>query len=104
MKIFVLLSCFIVIACGNSNANIQTLEFRDNVRDVNLKKIEGEMDSLDNYSDARDFMVILEANNCPCAIVSKDRFIAWGNKYNSKGYPVIVITKSAGPFFCRHFI
>ncbi len=78
MKIIILLSCFIVIACGNSQANINTLESEDNVRGVNLKIIDREMDSLENYFDGRDFIVILEANSCPCAIVSQDRLIAWG--------------------------
>lgn len=93
--IFTLLSCFILLACGNSDetasAQVKTLVPGDNAPSFNLENVDGEMISPEDYPDAKGFIVVFTCNTCPNAIEYEDRLIALGKKYNSKGYPVIAI-------------
>lgn len=100
-KFFAFLSCFVVLACGNSNENIEikTLEPGDTAPGFNLKNVDGEMVSPEDYPDARGFIVSFTANTCPFAIKYEDRLIALGKKYNSKGYPVIAINANKPGLF-----
>lgn len=63
----------------------------DEATDFKLKNIDGKMVSLENYKDAKGFIVIFTCNHCPFAIAYEDRIIALDKKYKTKGYPVIAI-------------
>lgn len=58
---------------------------------INLKDVDGDMVSYEDYPDAKGFIVIFTCNTCPFAVASEDRIIALDKKYKSKGYPVIAI-------------
>ena len=91
-KIFTFFSCFMLLACGNTNETVlETLEPGDNAPGFNLKNIDGKMVSPEDYPDAKGFIVVFTANTCPIAEKYEDRLIALGKKYNSVGYPVIAI-------------
>ncbi len=100
-KIFAFLSCFLILACGNSNenVNIKTLEPGDTAPSFNLKNVDGKMVSPDDYSNAKGFIVVFTANTCPIAKAYEDRLIALGEKYNSNGYPVIAINANKSGVF-----
>lgn len=63
----------------------------DNATDFKLKNIDGITVSLSDYKDAKGFIVIFTANQCPYAKAYEDRIIALDKKYKVKGYPVIAI-------------
>ena len=91
-KIFAFFSCFIVLACGNTNeTEIKSLEPGNNAPGFNLKNTDGKMVSPEDYPDAKGFIVVFTANTCPIAKKYEERIIALGKKYNSVGYPVIAI-------------
>lgn len=63
----------------------------DVATDFRLKDVSGNMVSLDDYKDAKGFIVIFTCNHCPYAIAYEDRIIELNNKYTPEGYPVIAI-------------
>lgn len=63
----------------------------DNATDFNLKNVDGKMVSLDQYPDAKGFIVIFTCNHCPYSIAYEDRIIALDKEFAPKGYPVIAI-------------
>ncbi len=93
--------CFMVISCGNSNKTVEinTLEPGDTAPGFNLKNVDGNMVSPEDYPDAKGFIVVFTANTCPIAKAYEDRIIALGKKYNSIGYPVIAINANRPGLF-----
>lgn len=63
----------------------------DNVIDFSLKDINGKMVSLQDYKEAKGFIIIFTCNHCPYAKAYEDRIIALNSKYAKAGYPVIAI-------------
>ena len=63
----------------------------DEAAGINLKNVDGNMVSYDDYPDAKGFIVIFTCNTCPYAVASEDRIIALDKEFKSKGYPVIAI-------------
>jgi peroxiredoxin len=61
------------------------------VKDFNLKNIDGNMVSLAGIPDAKGFIVTFTCNHCPYAIKYEDRILALDKKYAALGYPVIAI-------------
>lgn len=94
MKIIAFFSLFL-LTCGNTSQTITTLEPGDTAPGFNLKNIDGEMVSPEDYPNAKGFVVVFTANTCPYAIAYEDRLIALGKKYNSSGYPVIAINPNS---------
>ena len=93
MKNLAFLSCFIFAL--TANAQFKTLEPGDTAPTFNLKNVDGEMISPEDYPNAKGLIVVFTANTCPYAIAYEDRLIALGKKYNSKGYPVIAINPNS---------
>ena len=89
MKNFTFLSLFILAL--TANAQFKTLEPGDTAPGFNLKNIDGKMVSPEDFPNAKGFIVVFTANTCPYANAYEDRLIALGDKYNSKGYPVLAI-------------
>ena len=67
------------------------LAIGDVAADINLKNVDGQMVSYDDYPDAKGFIVIFTCNTCPYAVASEDRIIALDQEFKSQGYPVIAI-------------
>lgn len=63
----------------------------DIATDFTLKNVDSKMVSLENYKDAKGFIVIFTCNHCPFAKAYEDRIIALDKKYKKLGYPVIAI-------------
>jgi peroxiredoxin len=63
----------------------------DIATDFNLKNIDGKSVSLQDYSNAKGFIVIFTCNHCPYAVAYEDRIIALQKKFGKLGYPVIAI-------------
>ncbi len=57
----------------------------------NLKNVDGNMVSLEDYEDAKGFIVVFTCNHCPMSKKYEERIIALDNKYSEKGFPVIAI-------------
>lgn len=57
----------------------------------NLKNVNGNMVSFDNFPSAKGIIVIFTCNHCPFSQAYEDRIIALNNKYLPLGYPVIAI-------------
>lgn len=63
----------------------------DVATDFSLKNVDGKMVSLEDYKDAKGYIVIFSCNTCPYVVAYEDRMIELHNKYNKKGFPVIAI-------------
>ena len=59
-----------------------------------LKNVDGKMVSLNDYPDAKGFVVIFTCNHCPYAKAWEGRIIDLDKKYKTKGYPVIAISSN----------
>ena len=68
----------------------------DKAIDFKLKNIDGKMVSLDDFPDAKGFIVVFTCNHCPFSKKYEHRIIALDNKYKAKGYPVIAINPNDG--------
>lgn len=69
-------------------------EVGDKANAFSLKNIDGKMVSLNDYNDAKGFIVIFTCNHCPYSVKYEDRIIALDKKYRMKGYPVIAINSN----------
>lgn len=72
-------------------AQINTLEPGTTVPDFSLKNIDGKMVSLENYPNAKGFILVFTANTCPYAIAYESRLVGLNKKFFPKEYPVIAI-------------
>jgi peroxiredoxin len=60
----------------------------------NLKNIDDNMVSPEQFKDAKGFVVIFTCNHCPFAKAYEDRIIALDKEYKTQGYPVIAINSN----------
>lgn len=63
----------------------------DVASDFKLKNVDGKQVSLNDYPQAKGFVVIFTCNHCPYAKAYEDRIIAIDKAYKPKGYPVVAI-------------
>lgn len=63
----------------------------DKVEDFKLKNIDGKMQSMADYKDAKGLIIIFTCNHCPFSVAYEDRIIDIHKRYAPKGYPVIAI-------------
>ena len=92
MKTFVkYLATLIITSLALTSAFAQGYKVGDEATDFKLKNIDGKMVSLNDYKDAKGFIVIFTCNHCPYAVAYEDRIIALDKKYKALGYPVIAI-------------
>ncbi|MFT5724651.1 MAG: peroxiredoxin [Bacteroidia bacterium] len=64
----------------------------DEATDFSLPGIDDNMVSLNNYPDAKGFIVIFTCNHCPYAVAYEQRIVDLHAKYAAIGYPVIAIS------------
>lgn len=63
----------------------------DIATDFSLKNVNNKNVSLNDFKDAKGFIVVFTCNHCPYAVAYEDRIIALDQKYKKLGYPVIAI-------------
>ncbi|MCC9166458.1 thioredoxin family protein [Pontibacter harenae] len=63
----------------------------DTATDFRLKNVDGKMVAMNDYKNAKGFIVTFTCNTCPYSVAYEDRIIDLHNKYAPKGYPVIAI-------------
>jgi peroxiredoxin len=63
----------------------------DVVADFRLENIDGRMVSMEDFEEAKGFIITFTCNTCPYAVAYEDRVEALNKMYASKGYPVIAI-------------
>lgn len=85
---FVLVAGFIT---AFTNINSSGYEIGSIATDFSLKNVDNKMVSLNDYKDAKGFIVIFTCNHCPYAVAYEDRIINLDKKYKKVGYPVIAI-------------
>lgn len=71
--------------------NSQGLSVGDKAVDFNLKNIDNTMVSLQDYAKEDGVILIFSCNHCPYSVAYEDRIIALANKFNSNGFPVVMI-------------
>lgn len=97
MKFIKIISVFVIVLIVSAfSINIETsvtegYEVGDIATDFKLKNIDGKMVSLEDYKDAKGYIVIFTCNTCPYAVLYEDRIIALDKKYADRGYPVVAI-------------
>ena len=96
---------FGLFACQNKNEEKKEVEMASNeiemtnsgykigdeATDFSLKNIDDKMVSLEDFPDAKGFIVIFTCNHCPYAKAYEDRIVALDKKHKTQGYPVIAI-------------
>ena len=63
----------------------------DKAMGFKLKNVDGHSISLDDYTNAKGFIVIFTCNTCPYAVAYEDRIIDLDNTYRPMGMPVIAV-------------
>jgi glutathione peroxidase-family protein len=63
----------------------------DPVTDFSLKNVDGKMVSMNDYKNAKGFIIVFTCNHCPFAKAYESRIMDLDKKYASKGFPVIAI-------------
>lgn len=97
MKFIKIISVFVIVLIVSAFSNTtktsvtEGYEVGDIATDFKLKNIDGKMVSLEDYKDAKGYIVIFTCNTCPYAVLYEDRIIALDKKYADKGYPVVAI-------------
>jgi len=66
----------------------------DSASDFNLKNVNGKLVSLNQFSDAKGFIVVFSCNTCPMVKKYEDRIIGLHNEFSEKGYPVVAINSN----------
>lgn len=82
---------FIFSLFAGYSASAGGYEVGDKAADFKLKNVDGSYVSLEDYPDAKGFILIFTCNHCPYAVAWEDRIIALDQEYKEKGYPVIAI-------------
>ena len=59
-----------------------------------LPNVDGSTVSLDNYPNAKGFIIIFTCNHCPYAIAYEERIKALDERFTSQGFPVIAISSN----------
>ena len=54
----------------------------------------GNVNALENFPDAKAFVIYFTCNHCPYAVAWEDRIIAIENQFSPKGIPVIAISSN----------
>lgn len=73
---------------GNENTGYK---IGDVATDFKLLNVDGEIVSLENYEEAKGFIVVFTCNHCPFSIANEDRLIMIDKKFKQLGYPVVAI-------------
>ncbi len=63
----------------------------DEVTDFRLENIDGRMVSMEDFNEAKGFIITFTCNTCPYAVAYEDRVEGLNKMYAKKGYPVIAI-------------
>jgi peroxiredoxin len=87
MFVAVLAVAFLFAAATDKNGYV----VGDEVKDFNLKNIDGKMVSLAGMEDAKGYIITFTCNHCPYAKLYEDRLISLHNQFAEKGYPVVAI-------------
>jgi peroxiredoxin len=66
----------------------------DKASSFKLKNIDNNFVSLEDYKDAKGFIVVFSCNHCPYVKAYESRIEALNKQYASKGYPVIAINSN----------
>ncbi|HRI00615.1 MAG TPA: thioredoxin family protein [Saprospiraceae bacterium] len=82
---------FIISFCLFFGLSFDGLKPGDIAPDFNLKNVNGKTVSLNQFEDAKGFVVVFTCNHCPYAKLYEDRIIALAKKYRSKNIEVIAI-------------
>lgn len=63
----------------------------DKATTFKLKNIDGNMVSLDDFKDAKGFIVIFSCNHCPWVEKYESRMLGLHKTFAGKGYPVVLV-------------
>ncbi len=89
IRTLMILMCAALIFAGSPVKN--GYEVGDNATGFKLKNVDGKMVSLDDYKQAKGFIVIFDCNTCPYSRAYNGRIIALNKKYAPQNFPVIAI-------------
>lgn len=88
ISILAVSAIFISASLPNSDGGYAIGDTADNFE---LKNVDGEMVSLDDYEDAKGYVIIFTCNTCPYAKFYEDRIISLHQELEPQGYHVIAI-------------
>lgn len=101
IKILSVLALAFVVSAAmifpNQNSNTNGYQVGDAAIGFDLKNASntvngiGENVSLNDYKNAKGYIITFTCNHCPFAVAYEDRINALHKKYSPKGYPVIAI-------------
>ena len=80
-----------VVVLGAWTSKTQGYKVGDKVESFQLKGVDNKMHSMEDYTDAKGYIIIFTCNHCPYSVAYEDRIIALNNKYAALNYPVIAI-------------
>lgn len=91
VKLLVGVALFFVLSAFSWNRFNTGYQVGDMASDFSLKNVNNKKVSLQDFKEAKGFIVVFTCNHCPYAVAYEDRIIALDKKYKTLGYPVIAI-------------
>ncbi len=93
MKIYVVLYAllFLLIGVNADFVKEQGYQVGDYAADFALEGVDGKTVSLQDYQNAKGYIVIFTCNTCPYAKMYEQRIINLHKRYAEQGYPVVAI-------------
>jgi peroxiredoxin len=85
---------FIFIVLSIITTNLFAQKNNKNIVDFKLKNVDGNMVSLNDYPNAKGFIIVFTCNHCPFAKLYPPRLNDLNNKYKSLGVPLIAISST----------
>ena len=104
MKILITTLLSFIFFNSMENALVSGYDIEDRAIDFRLKNVDGNMVSMNDFNDAKGFIISFTCNECPYATLYEERTIELGKEFAPKGFPVIAInpndpSKSPGESF-----
>jgi len=91
MRTFVIIILTLFLATAFKSVEKSGYQLGDIATDFNLKNVDGKWVSMEDYPEAKGFIIAFTCNTCPFAKLYEQRIIDLHTEYASKGYPVIAI-------------
>lgn len=91
MKTLKIITAFIFVMVSSFAMAQSGYQVGDKIDDFNLKNVDGNMVSLDDYKEYNGLIITFTCNTCPYANMYEERIMELDEKFADKGYPVVAI-------------
>lgn len=85
---------FIILILSILLLSFNSMDDNKTISDFNLLNVDGKMVSLNDYPEAKGFIIVFTCNHCPFAKLYPERLNALNSKYKTLGVQLIAISST----------